>query len=112
MTQGDSWLLGLTVVPLAFVQWGAVIWCFRSIRRFRNQRFKKLISCAALLAIFFGVLFAQIKIYEVLVGGPRPIHDSVVLSGVIILECAVCIFLMFYQAIKEKQEVKEHPTNR
>jgi hypothetical protein len=91
----------LAILPLAFVEWGVLLWYLSSLRRFRDSFLKRLIGGAVSIATVFAVIFGQMEAYTIITSMPHPMADNFFFI-VFSIEHAISIFFIFYAAIKRR----------
>jgi hypothetical protein len=82
------------LIALALILLATTFLYLRLIRRCGAQLMKRLPLCLAALAVLAGVIVAQLGIYSEITGVRHP-TDSIILVGIIFIECAISIVMLF-----------------
>jgi hypothetical protein len=93
----------LAILPLAFVEWGVLLWYLSSLWRFRDNFLKRFIVGAVSIATVFVVIFGQMEVYKTITSIPHPMTDNFFFIAFFI-EHVISIFLIFYAAIKSRNQ--------
>lgn len=89
------------LIALALILLATVSLYIQFIRRCGAQLMNRLLLCLAVLAVLAGVIVAQLRIYSEITGARHP-TDSMILDGIIFIECAVSIVMLFRGARRSR----------